>query len=148
MRNQIRWNNIEYKPGKLEAVARTNGKVVARHQIETTGEGVRLVAEADNAAWKADGMDLQHVRIMAVDKKGRCVPMANEEVTFKVEGNARIVGVINGDINSNELTVGTKRSLYNGTCTVILRSTRETGPVTLTATVPGMKEVRLKMATK
>ena len=148
MRNQIRWNNIEYKPGKLEAVARTNGKVVARHQIETTGEGVRLVAEADNAAWKADGMDLQHVRIMAVDKKGRCVPMANEEVTFKVEGNARIVGVINGDINSNELTVGTKRSLYNGTCTVILRSIRETGPVTLTATVPGMKEVRLKMATK
>ena len=150
MRNQIRWNAIVYQPGKLEAVARTDGKVVARHQIETTGEPVRLLAEADKTvtAWKADGLDLQHVRIQAVDKKGRTVPSADAEVIFSVEGEARIVGVINGDINSNELTVGTKRSLYNGSCTVILRSTRKAGEVTLTATAAGLKPVKVKLSTK
>ncbi len=150
MRNQIRWNDIVYQPGKLEAVARTDGKVVARHQIETTGEPVRLLAEADKTvtAWKADGLDLQHVRIQAVDKKGRTVPSADAEVLFSVEGEARIVGVINGDINSNELTVGTKRSLYNGSCTVILRSTRKAGDVTLTATAAGLKPVKVKLSTK
>ncbi|MCR5366022.1 MAG: DUF4982 domain-containing protein [Prevotella sp.] len=158
MRNQIRWNDIEYKPGKLIAIARTNGKEVARHQIETTGSAVKLLAEADrpmatkknpNAPqWKADGMDLQHVRIVALDKKGRKVQTTNQEVTFQVEGNAEIVGVVNGDINSNELTVGNKRSLYNGTCTVILRSTRQAGPVTLTATVSGLKPAKLQLATK
>ena len=148
MRNQISWNDIAYVPGTLEAVARTNGKVVARHKIETTGEAAKLVAEADNADWKADGLDLQHVRIVALDKKGRRVQTTAQEVTFNVEGNAEIVGVINGDIFSHEMTVGNKRSLYNGSCTVILRSSREAGPVTLTATAPDLKPVKLKLLTR
>ena len=143
MRNQIRWNDVEYHPGKLVAIARTNGREVARHQIETTSEAVRLKAEADNSKWQADGMDLQHVQIVAVDKKGRRVQTAQGEVTFTVEGPAEIVGVVNGDINSDEMLVGNKRSLFNGTCTVILRSKHgETGIVTLTASAPGMKNVK------
>lgn len=158
MRNQIRWNGIDYQPGILEAVAYREGRIVARHRIETTGEAVQLAAQTDRPAavtkkpadnaWCADGMDLLHVKVTALDKKGRIVQTTDQEVTFSVNGNAQIVGVINGDINSNELTVGTKRSLYNGTCTVILRSTRQAGPVALTATAPGLKAVTLKLQTK
>jgi len=93
-------------------------------------------------------MDLQHVRIQAVDKKGRRVQTTQGEVTFRVEGDATVVGVINGDINSDELTVGTKRSFYNGACTVILRAGLTSGPVVLTASVPGMKEVKMKLQTQ
>ena len=157
-RNQIRWDSIAYRPGRLTAIARTGGKEVARHQIETTGEAVRLTAEADCSpvggrlvaelpSWRADGMDLQHVRIVAVDKRGRRVQTTDEEVTFAVEGNARIVGVINGDMNSDELTVGNHRRLYNGTCTVILRAGRTPSDVTLTATAPGLKPVKLHLRT-
>ena len=147
LRNQIRWNDVAYQPGTLEAVAYKNGKAVARHKIETTSEAVRLTAEADKPqnAWKADGNDLLHVQLTAVDKKNRCVQIATGEVSFDVEGDARIVGVVNGDINSNELTVGTKRSLYNGRCTVILRAGRTPGKVTLRATAPGLKPVTLKL---
>ena len=148
-RNQILWTDVVYQPGYLEAIARTGGKVVARHRIETTGPAIRLKAEADVAGqWAADGYDLMHVRIAAVDKKGRLVQTATGEVTFDVQGNAEIVGVINGDINSPELTVGSKRSLWNGTCTVILRSTRQAGAVILTATVPGLKPVKLPLLTR
>ena len=139
-------------------VLKKDGKIVARHKVETTGEAKKLAAETDkpmatkknpNAPqWKADGMDLQHVTVTAVDSKGRRVLNANQEVTFAVEGPAEIVGVINGDINSPELTVGSKRSLWNGTCTVILRSTRQAGAVTLTATVPGLKPVKLPLLTR
>jgi len=141
-RNQIRWDNVVYEPGRLEAVAYSNGKVVARHKIETTGQAVALKAEPDLAAVPVN--DLLHVRIVAVDKKGRRVQTERSEVTFDVDGGARIVGVINGDISSDELTVGNKRSLYNGTCTVILRAGRTLGPVTLRATASGMKPVTLK----
>ena len=159
-RNQIRWNGIDYQPGSLEAIARTDGKIVARHKIETTGNAVKLMAEPDLSAvnsksakgnmdnWLADGNDLQHVRITAVDKKGRKVQTTDQEVTFAVEGNAQIVAVVNGDINSEEMLVGNTRRLFNGTCTVILRSTREPGNVTLTATAQGMKPVKLVMATR
>jgi beta-galactosidase len=147
-RNQIRWDDVAYEPGSLEAVARTDGRVVARHRIETTGEATRLTAEADNAGWQADGLDLQHVRLVAVDKKGRRVQTAQGEVSFSVEGDARIVGVINGNINSDEMTVGNVRQLYNGSCTVILRAGRTPGKVTLTAAVPGMKIATVKLMTK
>jgi beta-galactosidase len=91
-------------------------------------------------------MDLQHVQIVAVDKKGRRVQTAQGEVTFTVEGPAEIVGVVNGDINSDEMLVGNKRSLFNGTCTVILRSKRgEKGVVTVTAFAPGMKSVKITL---
>ena len=148
MRNQIRWNDVVYHSGKLVAVAYRNGKEVARHQIETTGETVRLKAEADNNIWKADGMDLQHVQITALDKKNRRVQTTNQDVTFSVDGNAQIVGVVNGDINSDELHVASHRRLFNGSCTVILRSTKEAGPVTLTADSPGLKPVKVKLSTK
>ena len=144
-RNQIRWDDVEYQPGYAEAIARTGGRVVARHRIETTGEAVRLTAEADNADWKTDGMDLQHVRIVAVDKKGRRVQTAEGEVTFTLTGDAQIVGVVNGDMTSEELTVGNSRRLFNGTCTVIVCSGRTDGPVVLEAAVPGMKSARLTL---
>lgn len=146
-RNQILWNDIVYHPGSLEAIARTKGQVVARHLIETTGPAKRLVAKADNDHWKADGMDLQHVDLTLVDAKGRCIQTSDEELSFQVEGDARIVGVINGDINSDELTVGNSRRLYNGRCTVILRSGKNPGKVTLIVTSEGRRETKLKLQT-
>ena len=160
VRNQIHWNDIVYQPGTLEAIAYNNGRAVARHKIATTGDAVSLKAEADRPAavtgkpaasaapWLADGLDLLHVKITALDKKGRLVQTTDQEVTFQVEGNADIVGVINGDINSDEMTVGNTRRLYNGSCVVILRASRQAGPVTLTASAPGLKPVKLKLQTK
>lgn len=143
-RNQIRWDSITYEPGVLEATAYVGGKVVARHRIETVRKAVRLVAEPDRQQFRADGQDLLHVRVMAVDGKKRQVPFATDEVTFNVEGPAEIVGVVNGDINSPELHVGCRRSLFNGTCTVILRAERTPGKVVLKATSPKLKAAVLK----
>ena len=121
---------------------------MARHKIETTGPAVKLQAQSDNADWNADGQDLQHVRIVALDAKGRHVQTADQKVTFSVSGPASIVGVINGNINSDEMTVGNVRNLYNGTCTVILRSQRQAGPVTLTATADGLNSESITMPVK
>ena len=147
-RNQIKWNNIVYQPGKLEAVARNNGIVVARHKIETTGKAVRLVATADNDHWQADGMDLQHVRITAVDAKGRRVFNVQDELLFDVEGDATIVAVSNGDIASSELHTGNRRSLYNGTATVILRSSQKPSEIILTTSSNKFKKLKTKLSTK
>ncbi|MCX4292733.1 MAG: DUF4982 domain-containing protein [Prevotella sp.] len=146
-RNKIKWDNVKYEAGNIEAVAKTGGKVVARHKIETTSEAVTLKAASDNPEWKADGMDLQHIRIEAVDKKGRRVKGASSKVTFTVDGPAELAGVINGDITSEELTVGNTRRLYNGTATAILRSTGAAGKVTLTATADGLRPVKLILKT-
>ena len=122
VRNRIRWDGIVYQPGTITAVARKDGKEIARHSLETTGEAVALQLVADKQTWHADGKDLQHVRIIAVDKKGRRVLNAGEKLTFKVSGDAEIVAVDNGNIQSDELAVGSERNLFMGTALVILRS--------------------------
>lgn len=138
-RNRILWEKVPFKKGKVEAIAYIGGKEVARHNLSTFGDAKRLTATPDNSAWKADGMDLQHVRIAAVDSKGLTDKKASGLLTFKVDGPADIVGVINGDMRSDELSVGSTRSLFNGAATVILRSRKDTpGKVTLTVSTPGL----------
>lgn len=149
-RNRILWEDVEYVPGKIEAVAYNDGdrSPVASHKIETNGKAVKLRADADNVDWKADGMDLQHIRVQAVDGKGRRDISSRNILTFTVEGPAEIVGVINGDNTSDELFTGNSRSLYEGLATIILRSTPESGKVVLKISSPGFKEEKLVMNTR
>ena len=144
-RNRIRWNEVKYAPGYLEARAYKNGKVVARHRIETAGKVKRLVVEADNANWKADGQDLQHLRVYAVDAKGRRVHSVDTQLKFKVEGDARIVGVDNGNIVSHELHAVNERKLFHGSALVILRAGQTPGEVTLITEGEGFKTVKTKL---
>ena len=148
MRNQIRWYDVEYKAGNILAVARTDGKEVARHKIETTGKAVKLVIEPDNADWKADGLDLQHLRVIAVDSKGRRVQTAAGEVTCSVEGGAELVGMGSGNHRSNELNVVDHRYLFNGSVLAVLRSGETPSTVTVTASCPGLKSAKLTFSTK
>lgn len=148
VRNKIKWTDIIFQKGVLEAVARTNGKIVASHKIETAGapKELKLIPDVEN--WKADGNDLMHVRVLAVDHKGLRSPMANSKLMFDVTGDADIIGVSNGDISSDELTVGNSRSLYNGSAMVILRSGRKPGKVKLKVSGQGYKPKTISLYLK
>ena len=148
-RNIILWKNIPYIPGKIVAIARKDGKEVARHQLETTGKAVALELESENTGWKADGMDLQYVKVYAVDNKGRHVYAADPaEITFDVSGAARLIAVDNGDHSSNELFNSNKRKLHNGFALAILRSAQTAGTVTLKASANGLKTAEIRLSTK
>lgn len=160
LRARIKWDNIAYAPGTLVAVAKKNGKVVARHQIETTGEAVALKLVPDVETWHADGKDLMHVRIYAVDKKGRRVlnmkdAKAFDKLTFQVKGDANIVAVDNGNIASDELHIGKtqlektiQRNLFQGSALVILRAGDKPGKIELSVAGEKMKAKKLVLNTK
>lgn len=149
-RNRIMWEDVPYAPGRIEAVAYKDGnsKPVATYKLETSGKAVKLRTTSDNPDWKGDGTDLQHIRIEALDSKGRRDVTARQLLTFNIDGPAEIVGVVNGDNSSNELYTGNTRSLYNGLATVILRSKPESGSVTLTVSAPGFKKQTVNLKTK
>ena len=159
LRARIKWD-IAYAPGTLVAVAKKNGKVVARHQIETTGEAVALKLVPDMETWHADGKDLMHVRIYAVDKKGRRVlnvkdAKAFDKLTFTVKGDANIVAVDNGNIASDELHIGKtqlvktiQRNLFQGSALVILRAGDKPGKIELSVAGEKIKAKKLVLNTK
>lgn len=160
LRARIKWDNIAYAPGTLVAVAKKNGKVVARHQIVTTGEAVALKLVPDAENWHADGKDLMHVRVYAVDKKGRRVlnvkdAKAFDKLTFTVKGDANIVAVDNGNIASDELHIGKtqleksiQRHLFQGSALVILRAGDKPGKIELSVAGEKMKAKKLVLNTK
>ena len=119
--NMLFWD-VPYASGRLEAVARKDGKEIARQTVETTGEPVALRLTPDRNSMAGDGCDAVPVTVEALDDRGRPVPTANLSVEFEVSGPAAIIGLGNGDPNSHEPEKGNRRSLFNGMAQVILQS--------------------------
>ena len=159
-RNIILWSGIEYgKGGKLVAIARTAGREVARHEMETSGKAVALkVVEEElpnclngvgkSVNWSADGMTLKYLNIYAVDAKGRIVPSATDELSVTVDGAATFVALDNADHYTNDLFLDVKtKKMQTGYMQCILRSTRKAGKVNVTVTSPTLKGVKLSLKT-
>ena len=146
-RNKIKWENVVYQPGNIQAIARTDRKVVARYKVETAGKVAKIKLEPEAINWKADGMDLQHIRVTAVDSKGRQVPMENGSVSFTVSPGAEIVAVDNGDMTSHEINTLPHIQMHRGTALVVIRAGHQPGKVQLRAEL-NSKNVNKKIAAK
>jgi beta-galactosidase len=136
---------VPYQPGRLEAVARKGGKVVAQAAVETTGAPVALRLTPDRLAMDGDGRDAVPVTLEALDSKGRHVPTANLPVQFQITGG-RIIGVGNGDANSHEPDKAMARSLYNGFAQLIVQSERGgEGTLLIKASSAGFKSAQARL---
>jgi beta-galactosidase len=97
----VTWE-VPYAPGKLEAVAKKDGKEFARCVVETTGEPVALRLTPDRKTLAGDGSDAVPVTVEALDAQGRSVPQAQNKVNFALEGAGKILGVGDGDPNCHD----------------------------------------------
>ena len=145
--NRMVWEDVPYEAGYIEAVARTDGKTVATHRLETAGKAVALKAACENDRWKAGGMGLEYIKVYAVDEKGRKVPYVKDEVKFEVSGEATIYAIDNGDHFTSELFNVNPKKMHQGFVMAILRSTQKAGNVTVRVTSPNMKSTVLKLKT-
>lgn len=147
-RNTIYWKDVPYSSGTITAVAKKNGKEVARHELKTTGKAVALKIEAENTNWKANGMDLQYVKVYAIDNKGNKVPTASGELSFEVSGEGKLIALDNGDHSSDDLFSGNKKTMYKGFAMAILRSSQKSGTVKLKVKGADLKQTTQSFITK
>ena len=149
VQNKLLWRNINWQPGKVTAIARNNGKEVARHELLSPGKAVRLKVEIENADdWKADGMDLQYIRFTAVDKQGIAVDNFEGELSLSVSGEAQLIALDNGDHFTDKNFERTKTTLYRGGALAILRSTRKKGKAVVKVTCSGLKAAPITLTTR
>lgn len=120
----LTWD-VAYTPGTVEAVGYKAGRKFST-KVETTGAPAKIVLSVDKKSLKADGADATVINVTTVDAKGREVPTADNMIWFSVEGDAKIIGVGNGDPSSHEADQYTdgkyKRHLFNGKCQLILQA--------------------------
>jgi beta-galactosidase len=133
----VMWR-IPFQAGSLKAISRKNGKTVLETEIKTAGNPALLKLTADRSTIKADGNDLSFVTVDILDSKEILAPNANNEISFSLKGNGKIVGVCSGDPVSHESYKGTKHTALNGKCLVVIQSGNKAEKLELTATANGL----------
>jgi beta-galactosidase len=128
----LEWK-VKYEPGVIEARGSKGGKVVLTARRETTGKGETIVLTADRTEIDANGEDVAVVRVEVHDRDGRHVPTADNGISFKVTGDGALIGVGNGDPNSQQSDKEPKRSLFNGLAQVIVQASETPGTIMLEA---------------
>ncbi|NQU85344.1 MAG: DUF4982 domain-containing protein, partial [Mariniphaga sp.] len=143
----VMWR-IPFELGTIKAVSRTDGQIVLEKEIKTAGEATQLIATADRSKISADGYDLSFVTVDVLDENGNFVPDADNQIKFEIEGDAKIVGVDNGNPVSHESMKGSTIKAFYGKCLVVVQAGENPGEITLTASANGIKNTSVKIKSK
>ena len=134
----IMWR-VPFEPGTLKAVSRKDGKVVLTREIHTAGKPAKIELIADRKLIKADGKDLSFITVKILDKDGNIVPDADNLVNFKLNGNAFIASVDNGDPVSHDPFKADYRKAFHGLALAIVQAKETPGDISFTATAKGLQ---------
>ncbi len=137
---------VPYEPGRLEAIAHQNGKVVARKALDTVGPATRLRLSVEPGGGKADPNALTYALVEAVDANGRVLPEGKIPISIAIDGPAKIAAFG----SANPLAVGSLQSTsaesFRGRALVILRGEGRSGQVRLNASADGLESGGIAIA--
>src|SRR5436190_20261179 len=136
-----------------QLAVRHRGYVRLPQKRETTGKPESIKLSADRTTIDANGEDIAIVRLEVLDAQGRMVPTAENQISFKVTGEGKLIGVGNGDPNCQESDKEPKRSLFNGLAQLILQARWTSGTITIEAYTepwpgPHLTTAKLDITTK
>lgn len=135
-----------YAPGSLVAIAYDEeGREIARDIEHSFEDPVSLRIHADRQELSGDGKELVFCTITALDRKGWRVKNANNRVTVRVHGPARLVGLDNGDSTDPDEYKGTVRQLFSGKLLAVAAGTAEGGQAEIEVTSPGLAPARVPL---
>lgn len=141
----LKWK-ATYQPGKVVAMGYKNGKRILTETIETTKPADRIIVKSNRQTLTADGRDVAIITIEIQDAKGHIVPDACPALTFRLEGNGRIIGAGNGDPSylgadhpqdkdCKEFSI----PAFNGYAQILIQSERSAGDISLQCSSNGLK---------
>jgi beta-galactosidase len=142
------FTNIAFAPGAIKAAGLSGGKTVCAQEIQTVGEAkaLKLTPHVGPKGLQADGSDVAFFDVETVDAQGRRCPTDEARVDFKLDGPALWRGGYNsGMTNSvNHLYLNTECGINR----VAVRSTLQSGAITLTATRAGLQPATVKIESR
>jgi beta-galactosidase len=134
---------VPYHSGVLKAVGYKEGKVVNSWELKSAGRPAHIKLTPDRNRIAADGQDLSYITVELVDDQGVRNPLTEDLVKFSVAGSGSIAGVGNANPVSTESYQQPQRKAWQGRCLLIIKSSKQAGPITVTASSPGLTSARL-----
>jgi beta-galactosidase len=137
--------DVVYQPGKLMAKASTNGLVMKKDSVETTGRAYAIKLFPDKATLLANSRDVAIVNFAIIDHLGRIVPEANNKVNFKISGAGKNIGVGNGDPIRLAADHSNQCKAFKGLGQLIIQAKNKTGKVFIKATSKGLRPAMVSL---
>lgn len=153
--------NVTYEAGTISAKAYDeNNTLITDYEgnasVSTPGTVSSLKISADKESITADGSSLVYITVDVTDASGVLDTTAENNIQFSLNGDGEIVGVDNGDQattakyqQSSVLTDSSTANIdaYAGKALVIVRSTKNAGSFTLTASASGLTGASVAVTT-
>lgn len=136
---------VPYHPGRLTAVARRDGRTVARDELVTAGRAHAVRLTPDRRVIAADGRSLSFVTVEIVDSRGAVVPGADDLVHLTVAGPGTPAAVDNGRQESAHSYLARSVHAFNGTAIAVIGSTGSPGTVSVRASAPGLRHATARI---
>jgi len=124
--------------GIVKAEGLIGGKVVATHMLEAPGVPTQIRLELDDCGipLRADGADWIRVYAHICDARGNTYPHGDDDVTFTVTGEGRVLG--DASIGANPMRAEA------GIATALIQSTGTWGRIVVEASTFGLKPASLE----
>ncbi len=139
----FRWS-VPFQAGELKAVGSRDGKTV-ESRLVTAGQPARLELVPDKTKLDASGEDVSQIELRLVDEKGVLVPNGAALCNVRVEGAGRLLALDNGDQRDMTPLRQPSRKLNQGRAFMVVESSHETGPITVTVSAEGLPDTKLKL---
>jgi len=139
---------VPYEPGVIVAKGKKGGKIISIKEISTSGSPAKIQLLADRKTILANGQDVVHLELNIQDDHNNFVPDASNRINFKLEGDATIIAVDNGDPLNEESYNSNSLKVFNGKCLVIIKSTKTKGEFTFYAESEGLEMARVTISSE
>ncbi|MBM7675702.1 glycoside hydrolase family 2 TIM barrel-domain containing protein [Gracilibacillus alcaliphilus] len=144
----VTWE-VSFQAGTLKAVAKGMDGQSYSYELETVQQPKKLEISADSQWLTASGQDVAHIEIYVADDDGNLVYTADNQIQLSIDGSGEILGLENGDAQDLQPYNSLVRKVHHGKLLAYVRSTKESGDMTIRAESPNvsMAEVKIAVAT-
>ena len=130
---------VPFVDGKLIAKGNKDGKEVVS-ELHTARKSTRISLIAEEKTIKANNYDVAHIVAQLVDENGNPVKTDDKEITFEIEGDAKLLGVDNGWKKSIQKFQTNVNTTHNGRTLLIIQAKNKVGKVEILAKGDGLEE--------
>ncbi|MDV7186033.1 glycoside hydrolase family 2 TIM barrel-domain containing protein [Lutibacter sp. TH_r2] len=138
---------VPFSEGKLIAKGKKDGEEIIS-EIITAAKAAKITLSVEEKNLNANNYDVAHIIAQLVDKNGNPVKTDNREITFEINGNAKLLGVDNGWIKSVQKFQTNKNTTHNGKTLLIIQSMDKTGKVEIKATGENLESEQITIEIK
>lgn len=138
----IHWD-IPYEAGELRAEGcDESGKVLSSYAVRSSGLPYALRVTADCDTLSADRR-VAHVLVEVVDEQGVPVRLADSEITCRIEGPARLLGLENGNNSDMSEHRDHRQRVWRGRLLAYVQATGEAGDIRIRFTSPLLQKAEV-----